>query len=66
MPSVAIAAANAEVRLLMAEVEAGQSPAHRQVYNNYTPEQRSTIGKYAAEYGFRSRHLYIRGGARGN
>ena len=53
MASAAIVAANAKVRLLMAEVEAGQSLAcrHRPVYNTYTPKQRSTIGKYAVEYG---------------
>jgi hypothetical protein len=46
IPSVTIAAANAKIRGLQEKSKARRGP-----YNNYTPEDRAVIGKFATENG---------------
>ena len=54
VPPAAISSAISQIRHLMnKEQEQGQGNRQKK-YNNYKPEQRATVGKYAVEHGVKS------------
>lgn len=54
VPTAAISSANSQVRRVISQEQNSERGGYRQKYNNYTPEQRASVGKYALEHGVMS------------